>query len=306
MPGYKIKGVMVPIITPFTPEYEVDTSSLRRLVGYLLDNGCHGIWAAGTTGEFAALNNVQRISVVETIVDEVAGRVPVIANVSEPGTDNTVSLALAMQDLPLDGIAATPPYYYPCAQDELLNHYRHIHSRVRMPLWVYNIPVTAKTVVEPRTISQLASEGTVVGLKDSSGAGELLAELVVLGNQCGFEMYRFLGSVFRIASSSSVGAHGVIPGIGNFVPKIVSSLWEAGETRESEVVKEQMAMLMAATKISRLAAGGGANAATFSGIKSALKMMGVIDHDTVSRPLRPLIANEKERIPAILDELGFW
>ena len=137
MPDHKIRGVIVPIITPLTPEYEVDKWSLKSLVGYLLDNGCHGIWAAGTTGEFATLTYDQRISVVETIVDEVAGRVPVIANVSEPGTDNTVSLALAMQDLPLDGIAATPPYYYPCAQDELLNHYRHIHSRVGIPLCMH-------------------------------------------------------------------------------------------------------------------------------------------------------------------------
>ena len=190
----RIRGVIIPIVTPLTPDYEVDTSSLRRLVAYMIDNGVHGIWTAGTTGEFASLTDAQRALVTETIVDEVNGRVPIIANVSGAGTEAAVKLAADVRELPLDGIAATPPYYYPCAQDELLDHYRHIHDRVGLPLWVYNIPVTVKTVVEPATMATLASEGAVVGVKDSSGAGELLAQLVALGEQGGFEMYRFLGT----------------------------------------------------------------------------------------------------------------
>ena len=300
----RIRGVFIPIITPLTPDYEVDTGSLRRLVGYMLDNGVHGIWTAGTTGEFAALTDEQRALVTETIVGEVAGRVPIIANISGGATDSAVKLAEDVRELPLDGIAATPPYYYPCAQDELLDHYRHIRDRVGLPLWVYNIPVTVKTVVEPATMATLASEGAVVGVKDSSGAGELLAQLVALGEQGGFEMYRFLGSVFRIGTAGAVGAHGVIPGIGNFVPGIAASLWEAGEAGDRDEVLRQTALLMSATRITRLAAGGGPNAATFSGVKSALKIMGVIDHDTVTRPLRSLTDEEKEQIPPILDDLG--
>ena len=300
----RIRGVIIPIVTPLTPDYEVDTSSLRRLVAYMIDNGVHGIWTAGTTGEFASLTDAQRAFVTETIVDEVNGRVPIIANVSGAGTEAAVKLAADVRELPLDGIAATPPYYYPCAQDELLDHYRHIHDRVGLPLWVYNIPVTVKTAVEPATMATLASEGAVVGVKDSSGAGELLAQLVALGEQGGFEMYRFLGTIFRIGTAGAVGAHGVIPGIGNFVPGIAASLWEAGEAGDREAVTRQTALLMSATRVTRLAAGGGPNAATFSGIKSALKAMGVIDHDTVTRPLRPLTDEEKEQIPAILDDLG--
>ena len=72
-----IRGVIVPIMTPFTPDEKVDTSSLRRLVNYLIDNGVHGIWAAGTTGEFATQPDDQRLVAIETVVDEVGGRVPV-------------------------------------------------------------------------------------------------------------------------------------------------------------------------------------------------------------------------------------
>ncbi len=304
MPSKEIRGVVVPILTPLTPDETVDLDSLRRLVNYMIDNGVHGIWAGGTTGEFAALSDEQRVTSVEAIVSEVAGRVPVIANVSAPGTQLAVDLALAVQEIGLDGVAATPPYYYPCAQDELLTHYRYIRERVGLPLWVYNIPVTVKTMVEPATIAELAEEGTVVGVKDSTGAGELLAQLKVLCEQREIELLRFIGTVYRISSARAVGAHGVIPGIGNLVPEVVSGAWNAGEAGDTKRASEYDAKLLLAMEIQRLAKGGSVNAAQYAGMKSALKIMGVLEHDNVTRPLRSLTQEEKQPIPVILRELG--
>ena len=300
----QIRGVVVPIVTPLTPDERVDTASLRRLVNYLIDNGVHGIWAAGTTGEFAALSDEQRLILIETVVDEVAGRVPVIGNISAASTQLAVNLALSVQETALDGIAATPPYYYDCAQEELLEHYRYIKDRVGAPLWVYNIPSTVKTVVEPATIARLAREGTVVGVKDSSGDGESLAQLNALCQQGGIEMYRFLGTVYRTTSTRALGAHGLIPGLGNVAPSIVSRAWEAGEAGDDEGTQDGIAGLMTATKLMRLAGGGSETAGRLSGLKSALKVMGVLEHDTVTRPFRPLTEEEKQPIPAILEELG--
>ncbi len=304
MSSNDFKGVIVPILTPLNHDETVDVGSLRRLVNYLIDNGVHGIWAGGTTGEFAALSDEQRVLSIETIVDEVGGRIPVIGNISAPGTEMAVTLGRAVQESGLDGIAATPPYYYPCAQDELLDHYRYIRDSVGLGLWVYNIPVTVKTVVEPTTIAQLAGEGTVVGVKDSSGAGELLAQLNVLCDQGRFSLYRFLGTVWRITSTAEVGGHGVIPGIANLVPAIVTKAWEAGERGDREAVRDYDAKLMSATRVMRLGQGGSANASSYSGMKSALALMGVIDHDTVTRPLRPLTEEEKAPIPELLVDVG--
>ena len=305
MASKRIRGVIVPIVTPLTPDEEVDVTSLRRLVNHVIDGGVHGIWAAGTTGEFVALTDEQRLAAIETVVDETAGRVPVIGNISAASTRLAVSLARSVQEMGLDSIAATPPYYYPCAQDEVLDHFRYISDHATLPLWVYNIPVTVKTVVEPATIATLASEGAVVGVKDSSGAGELLAHLNVLCEQGGFEMHRFLGTFYRITSTRGVGAHGVIPGLANLAPAIVSAAWEAGDAGNGEAAgREHNAKLISAARVQRLAKGGGISAARFSGLKSALKLMGILDHDTVSRPLRPLTEEEKQPIPAILHELG--
>ena len=304
MTNRDIKGVIVPMLTPLNPDETVDIGSLRRLVNHLIDSGVHGIWASGTTGEFANLPDSERIKGIEAAVDEVAGRVPVIGNISSTSTKMSVELAREVSEIGLDGIALTPPYYYPDSQDELIDHYRHVHDRVGLPLWVYNIPQTVKTAVDPGTISTLAAEGTVVGVKDSSGAGELLAHLNILCDQGEISLLRFLGTVFRITSASAVGVNGVIPGIANLVPNVCARGWEAGEAGDADVARECNAMLIKAQKVGAVAMGGGANAASFGGMKAALKHMGIIDHDTTSRPFRQLTDEEKEQIPLILDELG--
>lgn len=304
MPDKQIKGVIVPILTPLKPDESVDVPSLRRLVNYLIDNGVHGIWVSGTTGEFANLSDKERLISMDVVVDEVNGRVPIIGNVSGASTQLSVNMALEAQEMGMDGIAVTPPYYYPNAQDELLDHYRHIRARVGLPLWVYNIPQTVKTAVAPGTIATLAGEGAVVGVKDSSGAGELLAELNVLCQQGGISLLRFLGTAFRITTAGSVGVQGVIPGIANLIPAACATGWEAGESGDDEGVRKSNAAIIASQKLARLAQGGGPNAASFAGMKSALKHMGVIDHDAVSRPLRPFTDAEKAGIPPILEELG--
>ncbi len=304
MTDREIKGVIVPMLTPLNPDETIDIGSLRRLVSYLIDSGVHGIWASGTTGEFANLPDSERVRGMEAAVDEVGGRVPVICNISAASTRLSVELAQQVAELGMDGIALTPPYYYPDSQDELLDHYRYVRDSVGLPLWVYNIPQTVKTAVDPGTIATLAAEGAVVGVKDSSGAGELLAQLNVLCAQGEIPLLRFLGTVFRVTTAGSVGVHGVIPGIANLVPAVCARGWEAGEARDAATVRECDAALLAAQKVGAVAQGGGANAASFGGMKAALKHMGVIDHDTTSRPFRPLTDDEKRQIPPILEELG--
>lgn len=299
-----LNGVVVPILTPLTPEEKLDAPSLRRLVQYLIENRVHGIWAAGTTGEFASLPNDQRIQLFDIIVDEVAGRLPIIANISAASTQLTVEFGTAVQKMRLDGVAATPPYYYPCSQMEILEHFRYIRQQVELPLWVYNIPSTVKTVVNPETITQLAAEGTVVGVKDSSGAGESLAQLNVLLDRNRVPLYRFLGSMYRTAIARDIGAHGIISGISNFVPGIIVDLWNLSGTGNQDAIRNLQEKLIVATKIQNLIKTASINGASFAGYKAALAFMGIIDHDTVTRPFRSLTEEEREPIPSILAELG--
>ena len=304
MTGPHFQGVIAPIVTPLTPDERVDAPSLRRLVNYLIDSGVHGIWAAGTNGEFAALRDDQRLLAIETIVEEANGRVPVIGNISAPGTAAAIDLARSLAGSKLDGIAATPPYYYHYDQAELSNHFRAVNAASEHPLWIYNFPAMTKLTVEPPTIADLAADGAVVGVKDSSGAGEALAELVTLCDRRSIDLYRFLGSVYRAPTAKRVGAHGVIPGIGNLAAAAISNAWEAGEAGDSAKAAKHLDAAIEAQRVTRLAQSGGRNAAAASGIKASLKIMGIIEHDTVTSPMRSLTKEEKALIPPILRRAG--
>ena len=295
-----IRGVMVPIVTPLTPAGEVDAGSLRRLVNYLLDNGVHGIWAAGTTGEFAALGERARRQVIETVADQVAGRVPVIGNVSAASTAAAIGAARAVRGMPLAGIAATPPFFYTHSQEELLDHFRAIAEAGGQPLWVYNIPSMVKLTVDAATTVQLADEGTVVGIKDSSDAGEAFAELVMRCRMRDIDPYRFVGTTWR-TSMAGIGAHGVIPSIANLSPASVSGEWEEGERCNQDAALRHHATTLGAVRITDLGSG---LSGRFAALKTALKLLGVIDHDTLTAPMRPLTDEQKASIPDLLNKIG--
>ena len=213
-----------------------------------------------------------------------------------------MAAAEALRDCPVTGIAATPPYYYSNTQDELIDHFRAIADRCAQPLWVYNIPSTVKVTVEPDTIAALAADGTVAGVKDSSGGGETFAQLVMLCRKRGLALRRFVGSIWR-ATMTGFGAHGIIPGIANLAPRSLSAAWEAGQRDDQETAGRCLDQVLAATRVTRIQAGGSAGSG-FSGLKCALKVMGIIEHDTVSAPFRGLDEAEKEKIPALLEETG--
>ena len=295
-----LHGVIVPILTPLTPGEAVDVRSLRRLVNYLVDNGVHGLWAAGTTGEFAALDEASRRLVIETVAEEAGGRVPVIGNVAAPATRAAGAAAAALQGCPLAGVAATPPFYHLHSQDELIDHFHAVEERSRHPLWVYNIPGTVGLTVEPDTIAALAADGTVAGVKDSSGAGEAFAQLVTLCRHRRLDLYRFIGTIWRVAMAGS-GAHGVIPGVANLAPAGAAAAWEAGARGDEEAADRSLAEVLTAARVMQLGRGGGASVA---GLKSALKLLGIIEHDTASAPMRPLSDEEKSRLPPLLAQLG--
>ena len=117
-------------------------------------------------------------------------------------------------------------------------------------------------------------------------------------------MYRFLGSVYRTTMTGCLGAHGVIPGAGNIAAAALSQAWEAGEAGDMEEANEHLGRALSAQRVMGLAQAGGRNASTSSGLKSSLKILGIIDHDTVSAPMRSLTEEEKAQIPAILREAG--
>ncbi|MQG39960.1 MAG: dihydrodipicolinate synthase family protein [SAR202 cluster bacterium] len=304
MKNHEYKGVIVPIITPFTLDEKIDVKSLKNLVNYLVDAGVHGIWAAGTSGEFSALSDLERLKVMETVAEEVNGRIPIIGNISATSTKLAIKLAKDSSNIGIDGLAVTPPYYYDSSQSELIDHFVQIKNQTSLPLWVYNIPSTVKTTVEPSTIATLAKDSIVVGIKDSSGTGEKLAELTFMCKRDEIDLKIFLGSVYRIPYAQKLDAHGIIPGDANLLPSYVVKAWEYGLINSNIESNTYMKKIDEARKIQNLSKSGADISSKLAGIKSGLKEIGIIECDIMSSPLKSLTEEEKQPIKNILKSSG--
>jgi 4-hydroxy-tetrahydrodipicolinate synthase len=151
------------MVTPLAADESVDVPSLRRLVDFLIGAGVHGLWAMGTTGEFAALPEAERARGVEATVEQADGRVPVIANIGGSSTGLALRHARHAVDAGADALAATPPHYYTNTMDELLVHYRTLKQAFPdQPLLIYNIPQNVKVkMTVPTTLQLIGAHGAI-------------------------------------------------------------------------------------------------------------------------------------------------
>ena len=298
-----LRGIYPPVLTPITADETIDAASMRRLVNYLIENGVHGIWAMGTTGEFPSFDEKERGLAVEAAVEGAAGRVPVIANIGDCSTRMAIRHGKAAEKAGADAIALTPPYYYPNAQDGLLAHFRAVREAIDLPLFIYNIPQTVKVKMEVGTTLTLAKEGTVIGLKDSQNDLDWFRQVTVGAKAAGLDLRCFLGTRFLIDAATVVGACGSIPSISNVAPHACSAAFEASARGDWAEAARHQERVMQVERISRAAQGGCANAALFSAMKTILMKNGVIANNAVTSPLRPLTPVEEEKLAQITAEL---
>ncbi len=299
----RLHGIFTPILTPLTDDEDVDHPSLRRLVSYLIDLGVHGIWATGTTGEFPCFDHAEREAILHTVVDAVAGRVPVIAGIGDASTRLAIAHGRAALRSGVDAVALTPPYYYVNSQEELLEHYRTVRQAIDLPLLVYNIPQNVKARLEVPTVLTLAREGTVVGLKDSQNDLDWFRQVMIGTREAGLNFRGFLGTRILIDSGIVAGAHGAIPGISNVNAADCVAVYEAARRGDWATADHHTARTVEIQKIVGIAKGS-PTASSFSGMKAILKALGVISTARVRLPLRTVTADEEARIASAVASFG--
>jgi 4-hydroxy-tetrahydrodipicolinate synthase len=295
----RLQGIFVPMLTPLNEDETLDEASLRRLVDFLVDAGVHGIWSMGTTGEFAALPEAERARGVAATVDQVNGRVPVVANIGDSSTGLALRHARHAVEAGADALALTPPHYYPHSMDEMLTHFRTMKEAFPdLPLLVYNIPQTVKVKMTVPTTLQLAREGTCQGIKDSQNDlrwFRLLTSSVRnegLDNQ--FRM--FLGTRILIDAAFVVGGHGAIPATSNVAPAAATEAWEAVVRGDFDQARRAQEVVMRFEELAEVAHGGSPDAAGYGSMKNALKEWGVIANARLTRPLRELNSSEVDTL----------
>lgn len=215
----------VALVTCFDDEERLDLAATRAQVCRQVAAG-NAIMAAGTNGDFSALTHDEKIALVEAVVDEAAGRVPVYANAGMPATHETILLARAFDRIGVDGIAVITPFFIACTQDGLERHFARVADAVKRPVYLYDIPARTQNHIEPQTARRLAEHGNIAGIKDSGGAQHTLSEYLAIGREvAGFDVYS--GPDHLVLWSLQNGAAGCISGLGNVMPETLAEIVEA-------------------------------------------------------------------------------
>ena len=162
-------GVGTALVTPFTSSGAVDEAAVRRLARRQVDGGVHFLVPCGTTGEAPTLSPEERRRVVEMVVEEAGGRVPVLAGAGGYDTREVVESARAMREAGADGLLSVTPYYNKPTPDGLVRHYEAIAQATPLPIVVYNVPGRTGCNVDPATLARLSVIPHVIGVKEASG-----------------------------------------------------------------------------------------------------------------------------------------
>lgn len=295
----RYEGIFSPTITPLDEKERVDELGFVNQLNRLMDNGVHGIYLLGSSGEFATLTNTERERAMDIATKTVAGRVPIVCCVMDTSTQRVIQNIETAEQFNVDAVAATPCYYYPSTDDaDIRQFYQAISDSTELPIMIYNIPSTVKTAIKPHVIAQIADAcENVVGMKDSSGDWiNCLNLLSLLGDRDDFSI--MIGSHFLIGAAVLFGADGGIISISNVAPKEVVALYTAAKARDIDEVDRLQRWMMKLSKLYRYGQG-------VSGLKACLEIMGVCNAYT-TRPLLPLDDGAKEELKHLLAELGLY
>ena len=295
-------GIVPPLVTPMTEEFEIDTDSLQSLIKSQLAAGVQGIFVLGSTGEAVHLTDRQRATVIEVSVRTVAGRVPVLAGLIDTTTARVLEHAAVAQRAGVDAVVLPAPFYARINQAEIIEHFRAVHAAIDVPIIAYNIPVSVHIKIELPTLLQLFKERLIVGVKDSSG-DEVNFRSTVLAKQQYPDFLVFSGQQVVVDLIFWMGADGAVPGLGNVDPAGYQRLYQAitaGNVSQARQEQERLIRLYTITRVAQQRLSP--HAAAFGGLKTALQLLGIINTNVMGRPLQRFNADEVEQVRQILVE----
>jgi 4-hydroxy-tetrahydrodipicolinate synthase len=300
-----LHGIIPPVSTPLTPDRALDRESFRRLIEHQLDAGIHGLFVLGSTSEAPLLTPAMQDEVIATAVEVVNGRVPVLAGCIEFSTERVVERGARARDLGADGIVACPPFYVTPSTHEIVRHFEHIHRRVGLPILAYDIPSATHVKLHRPVLKQLAEAGTIVALKDSSGQDANFRG-VILDNRDNQQFRIFTGSELTADNALYVGAHGLVPGLGNVDAAGYVRLYDtcvAGDWAAAKAEQERLFRLFDIVSVPPLTEYG-VSAAAHGAFKVAIWLQGLIDHPDTAHPHTQLNRDHHRQIAAILQQCG--
>ncbi len=286
-------GVGTALITPFTRGGAVDEGAVKRLARRQIDAGVHFLVPCGTTGETPTLSAVERRRVVELVVEEAAGQVPVVAGAGGYDTREVVHAAIEMQKAGATGLLSVTPYYNKPTPEGLYQHFSAVAGATPLPIILYNVPGRTGCNIDPATCARLATIPSVVAVKEASGNIQQMVEL------CAAVPDDFLvlsGDDALTLPLMAVGGRGLISVASNEIPAEVSQMVEAAERGDFAAARKIHARVLPLLLGNFIESNPGP-------VKFAMAAMGLCE-EVFRLPMVSPRKEAQEKILAILKQLG--
>ena len=292
----KPSGIIVPIVTPIDSNEQVDYAALRQLISHLIDQGIHGIFPHGTTGEFYALTEDEYTEILLVAKDEIAGRVPMFAGASHITARSVKKQIRVCEKVGVDALAILTPMFISQTQNELYAFYKSMAEETDLPITLYNNPPKTGINIAPETVAKLSEIKNIVAVKDSSANMINTAEYIRLTR--GNDSFNVLmGSDNLIFAALCYGATGAIASCANVVPKQTADIYDkfmAGDTAGALEAQFNIApMRIASAELGSFPAA----------VKEGVCMQG-INAGKCYDPVAGLTEAEKSKLRDILIEMG--
>ena len=288
-------GVGTALVTPFTRSGDLDEKSVRRLGRRQIDAGIHFLVPNGTTGENPTLTLAERIRIVEILVDEAAGQVPILAGAGGYNTKEVVHLADEMRKAGASGLLSVTPYYNKPTPDGLVQHYRAIADSTPLPIVVYNVPGRTGVNIDVNTLVRLSAIPTVVGVKEASGN---LTQVCEICKAVPFDFIVLSGDDALTLPIMAVGGRGVISVVSNEIPREMVEMTEAAERDEFAAARMVHSRIMPLMQINFVESNP-------VPVKAAMAAMGLLE-EVYRLPITPPRPESKEKILAVLNDLKLF
>ncbi len=288
------KGAFVAIVTPFK-NGEVDEDTFRELIEFQIENGTHGIVPCGTTGESATLSYEEHKKVVKIAVEQVKGRVPVLAGAGSNSTREALELITYAKEVGADGALVITPYYNKPTQEGLYQHYSYLAKETKFPIVIYNVPSRTGVDILPETVARIVRDNpNVVGIKEATGSVRRTTEILEKVDKEDFSVLS--GDDFIVYPLICVGAKGVISVVSNILPSKMAQLVDAALEGRHEEAKKLHYELQPACRAMFLETNP-------IPVKTALAMMGKI-REEIRLPLCRMSEANRKKLEETLKSYG--
>ena len=267
----KLKGIIPPLLTPLTEEYNLDVPAVHGLIEHIVRGGVHGVFILGTTGEATGLKyDVRRQMVIEACL-AAKDRIPVMVGVTDTSLGESLKLAYLAKDHGAMAVVAAPPYYFNLGQQELLEYYKDLANDLPLPLYLYNMPGLTKVNIDTDTAIKLSKHPNIIGLKDSSANTVYFQSLIHGIEREDFGL--FVGPEEITAETVLMGGDGGVNGGANLFPRLYVELFQASLDRDFERMAQLQKQVM---EVSRMLYNLGKYGSSYlKGLKGAASLLGL-------------------------------